>query len=168
MFRLCTALVLAAALSAADTQLAGGAESFEAAWAGGMTKSLVDAPTQGGKALQLVVAEVPDQTWKAQTWVTPLAADIVAGDTVTITFTARCTAPAGTSGQLNVAVGMKAAPYKQAVYQKVEIGSEWKEYTISGEAQEALAGADARFGFTAGFQIQTLEIAKIAVVKVAK
>jgi len=115
-----------------------------------------------------VVAEVPDATWKAQTWVTPLAGDIAVGDTVKITFTARCTAPAGTSGALNAVVGMKAAPYKQIVYQKLEIGSEWKEYTISGEAKEALAGADARFGFTAGFQIQTLEIAKINVVKVGK
>lgn len=168
MIRLCTALVLATAISAADTTLTSGAEAFDGKWAGGMTKTLVDAPTQGGKAVQLVVAEVPDQQWKAQTWVTPLAADIAAGDTVKITFTARCTAPAGTSGQLNAAVGMKAAPYKQVVYQKLEIGSEWKEYTVSGEAKEALAGADARFGFTAGFQIQTLEIAKISVVKVGK
>jgi hypothetical protein len=168
MIRLCAALVLATAISAADTQLAGGAEAFDGTWVGGMTKSLVDAPAQGGKAVQLVVSEVPDQTWKAQTWVTPLAADIAAGDTVKITLTARCTAPAGTSGMLNVIVGMKAAPYKQIVYGKLEIGSEWKEYTVSGEAKEALAGADARFGFTAGFQVQTLEIAKISAVVVGK
>ncbi len=169
MFRLCTALILAAGLAAADTPLlTGGAAAFEASWAGGMTKALVDAPAQGGKALQLVVTEVPDQTWKAQTWVLPLAADIAAGDTVTITFTARTTAPAGGSGEISAIVGMKAAPYKQTVSQKVAIGSEWKEYTVSGTATEALAGADARFGFTAGYQVQTVEIAKISVVKTTK
>lgn len=168
MIRLCTALVLATALAAADTPLASGADAFATNWAGGMAKSLVDAPAQGGKAVQLVVSEIPDQPWKAQTWITPLAADIAAGDTVKITFTARTTAPAGVSGVVTAVVGMKAAPYKQTVYQKLEIGSEWKEYTVSGEAKEALAGADARFGFIAGYQIQTVEIAKISVVKVGK
>lgn len=169
MIRLCSALLIATAACAADTDIyAGGAAGFESVWVGGMAKALVDAPAQGGKAVQLTVTEVPDQSWKAQTWITPLAADIAAGDTVKITFTARCTAPAGASGALTAVVGMKAAPYKQIVYQKLEIGSDWKEYTVSGEAKEALAGADARFGFVAGFQVQTLEIAKIAVVKVGK
>ena len=173
MFRLCTALVLAAglatALAAADTPLAtGGAAAFDSTWAGGMTKSLVDAPAQGGKALQLVVTEVPDQPWKAQTWVLPLAADIAAGDTVKITFMARTTAPAGGSGEISAIVGMKAAPYKQTVSQKVTIGSEWKEYTVSGTAKEALPGDQARFGFIAGYQVQTVEIAKISVVKTTK
>lgn len=167
MLRLSTALVLATALAAADTPLAnGGAEAFAAVWAGGMTKSVVDAPAQGGKALQLVVASVPEKTWQAQTWVTPLAADIAEGDTLTISFTARCVA--GGTGQLDAIIGMKAAPYKQTLTQHLEIGAEWKEYTAKGVAKEALAGEQARFGFVAGYLIQTIEIAKISVIKAGK
>lgn len=166
MIRLAAAFALTTALSAAEIALyAGGAAGFEQVWVGGMARALVDAPDQGGKAVQLTVTEVPDQSWKAQIWVLPLAADIAPGDRVTIAFTARCTAPAGASGTLKAAVGMKSAPYKQLVQKQFEIGSAWKEYVVTGEAKEALAGADARFGFTAGFQVQTIEIAGIRVVK---
>lgn len=166
-----TALALAtlcgATLAAADTPLiTGGAEAFAEVWCGGLTKTLVDAADQGGKAIQLVVAEKPEQPWGAQTWVTPLAADIAAGDTVKITLTARCTSPE--QGEISVAVGMNAEPWTQTVAEKLTVGKEWKEYTISGVAGAALAAANGRFGFSAGYQVQTLEIAKITVVDLGK
>lgn len=159
---LCTAT-----LAAADTALIdGGAAAFEEVWAGGLTKSLVDAPAQGGKAVQLVVAEKPEQPWGAQTWISPIKADIAEGDTVEIKLTARCTS--GEPGEISVSVGMNKEPWTQTVAQKLDVGGEWKEYTISGVAKAALPAADGRFGFSAGYKVQTIEIAKITVVDQGK
>lgn len=160
---------LCTAAFAADTPLIdGGADAFAEVWAGGMAKSLVDAPTQGGKALQLVVSEKPEQPWGAQTWITPIKADIAAGDTVQIKISARCTAPAGQSGQLSVSIGLNSEPWTQTVAEKIEVGSEWKEFTVTGVAKEGLAAAGGRFGFQLGYQVQTIEIAKISVVDLGK
>ncbi|MCK6491215.1 MAG: hypothetical protein L6R48_23435 [Planctomycetes bacterium] len=157
------------AVTAADTPLIdGGVEAFAEVWAGGLDKSLVEAPTQGGKALKLVVSEKPEQPWGAQTWVTPIKADIATGDTVQIKLSARCLAPAGQSGQLSVSIGLNAEPWTQTVAEKLEIGNEWKEYTVTGVAAASLSAAAGRVGFLAGYQIQTIEIAKITVLDLGK
>ena len=156
-------------LAAADTPLIeGGAAAFDEVWAGGLTKALVEGPAEGAKALRLTVAEKPANFWDAQTWITPLKADIAEGDTVEIKLTARTTAPAAGGGQLGVSVGLNAEPWSQAVAETLTVGTEWKEYTISGVAKAALPAASGRFGFTVGYQAQTIEIAKITVVDLGK
>lgn len=161
--------LITAAVSAADTPLIeGGVEAFAEVWAGGLDKSLVDAPAAAGKVLRLVVSEKHEQPWGAQTWVTPIKADIAAGDTIQIKLSARCLAPAGQGGQLGVSLGLNAEPWTQTVTEKLEIGSEWKDYTVTGVAAAALSAATGRVGFQAGYQIQTLEIAKITVLDLGK
>ncbi|MBI5939849.1 MAG: hypothetical protein HY859_05420, partial [Caulobacterales bacterium] len=139
--------LITASLAAADTPLIdGGVDAFAEVWAGGMEKSLVDAPAQGGKALRLEVSEKPEQPWGAQTWITPIKADIAAGDMVQVKLSARCLAPAGKSGQLHVSIGLNAEPWTETVAEKLEVGSDWKEYTVTGVAKDVLAAAGARFG----------------------
>jgi hypothetical protein len=158
----------ALSLEAADKPLIdGGAAAFETVWSEGLAKSLVDAPAQGGKALRLVVPSKPEQPWNAQTWVTPLLADIAAGDTVRITLSARCVAPSQ-SGEISVSVGLNADPWTETAAEKLDVGPEWKEYTITGVAQDALPAASGRFGFSVGYQVQTIEVAKIVVTDLGK
>ena len=158
----------AVTLGAADKSLIdGGAPAFEMVWSEGMTKSLVDVPAQGGKVLHVVVPSKTEQPWNAQTWVTPLATDIAAGDTVRITLSARCVAPSQ-SGEISVSVGMNADPWTETAAEKLDVGPEWKDYTITGVAQDALPAASGRFGFVVGYQAQTIEVAKIVVSDLGK
>jgi hypothetical protein len=153
-------------LVAADTPLFdGGVSAFSESWAGGMAKSLSDGPTAGSKALQLLVSVKPEQVWGAQTWVTPLTADIKAGDALQIHFKARCTAPADHAGILNVSVSKNGDPYTTVLLKALDISGEWKEYNIEEPAQEGLASTELRFGFMVGNQIQTIEIADLTAVK---
>lgn len=170
MIRTCTAFVFAiAATFAADTMLVeGGVETFAPMWAGGLEKSLVDGPNNAGKALRLEVKTQPEQPWMAQIWLVPLKANIAEGDTLRVTLRARCIAPADGTGKIQVAVGQNAPPYNHLLTETIVAGAEWKEFTISGVATEATTADKGRFGFVVGQQVQTVEIANIAVSDIGK
>ena len=165
----CSLAAVLAPLSAAETPLVkGGAEAFAKSWSVGLVKTVADVPAQGGPVLTIAVEAKPEKQWEAQTSVSPLAADIAEGDTIRVTFSARTTLPADKPGRMTVALGLNGAPYTQTLTQVVEPGVEWKEFTVTAVAKAALPAAQARFGFVVGYQAQTIEIAKLAVVDLGK
>jgi hypothetical protein len=154
-------LVLLAPLHAADVTLVNGVESFANVWIESGVKTLVAGPENKGKALRIALENKPENDWQGQTWVLPLAADISKGDALALTFQARAITPA--TAMVKTAIGLANAPYTSVLEKKLEIGSEWKDYEISGTAEQDLSAASARFGFTFGGQVQTFEISDLHV-----
>ena len=155
-------LLLLAPLHAADVTLVNGVESFANVWIESGVKTLVAGPDNKGKALRIALENKPENEWQGQTWVLPLAVDISKGDALSITFQARAITPA--TALVKASIGLANAPYTSLVEKKLEIGSEWKAYEVSGVAEEDLLTANARFGFTFGGQVQTFEISDLHVV----
>lgn len=150
------------AASAAEVEIyREGVEGFASTWASSATREFSDDAAQGGKVMRIVVEKATEQLWNAQTFVTPLAADIAKDARVSVKFRARCLQPG--KGRLTVQLGLAKDPYTPLLDKTFEIGQEWAAYSISAAAAEPLAAQDGRFGFMYGHQAQTLEISALQV-----
>jgi len=113
------------------------------------------------KAFRFTTGTNVTSSWDTQIGFTPLNG-ISTDDVILITFFARTTASLEETGLGSLVVCIEdKSSYAKVIYQRVEIGTEWKQYYVPLKSNASLLSTNMNCAFHMGYPSQTIEIADV-------
>lgn len=166
---------VAAALKALDAQLPGTLinNPYDIEWnTEGSDKrdSVVkseDAP--GGMAYRVVVKKKKRNHWDTATRI-PMTTSVEKDDVIMISFWARAAKPpkGSETGDITVTIQRNIDPYDSVIEERMDIGKEWKLYSLSGKASRDYSDDKTNINFNLAHAKQTIEFGQFYVMNLGK
>ncbi|MCB8994266.1 MAG: endo-1,4-beta-xylanase [Bacteroidales bacterium] len=126
------------------------------------TLTLVNITGQSfSKAFRFTTGTNVSNSWDTQIGFSPLAG-ITKDDIILISFFARTTSSLDETGLGSVTVCIEdKTSYDKVIYQRVQIGTEWKQYYVPLKSNATLLSTGMNCAFHMGYVSQTVEIADV-------
>ncbi len=113
----------------------------------------------GGAAYNIRVKKKKKNPWDTATRI-PMTADIADGETIIVSFWARAVKPpkGSDTGKITVALQRNIDPYDAVVQEDIDLGTEWKLYTVGGTANRSYPANRGSLNFNLAHAKQTVEL----------
>jgi len=166
---------VAAALKALDAQLPGKLinNPYDIEWnTEGSDKrdSVVKSEgAPGGMAYRVAVKKKKRNHWDTATRI-PMTESIEKDDVIMMSFWARAAKPpkGRETGDITVTIQRNIDPYDSVIEQRMDIGTEWKLYSLSGKASRDYSDDKTNINFNLAHAKQTIEFGQFYVMNLGK
>lgn len=166
---------VAAALAALDAQLPGTLinNPYDIQWRtdGSDKKEAVvkSEGAPGGMAYRVTVKKKKKNHWDTATRI-PMTKSVEKDDVIMLSFWARAEKPpkGKDSGDITVAIQRNIDPYDSIFEERLDIGTEWKLYTLSGKASRNYSDDKTNINFNLARAKQTIEFGQFYVMNLGK
>ncbi|MEP3653800.1 MAG: carbohydrate binding domain-containing protein [Litorimonas sp.] len=166
---------VAAALKALDAQLPGTLinNPYDIEWnTEGSDKrdSVVKSEgVPGGMAYRVVVKKKKRNHWDTATRI-PMTTSVEKDDVIMMSFWARAAKPpkGRETGDITVTIQRNIDPYDSVIEQRMDIGTEWKLYSLSGKASRDYSDDKTNINFNLAHAKQTIEFGQFYVMNLGK
>ena len=118
----------------------------------------------GGTAYSVTVKKKKKNHWDTATRI-PMTTDIPKGDTILVSFWARAAKPqkGKDTGPIVVALQRNVEPYDSIVEESIDLGKEWKLYSVAGTAGRDYSAKRTNLNFNLAKAKQTIEFGQFYV-----
>ena len=122
-------------------------------------KVFSDDAAPGGAGYRIQVKKKKKNPWDTATRI-PMTADIAEGESVLVSFWARGAKPpkGADTATITVALQRNVEPYDSVMNEDIELGPEWKLYTIGGTAARSFPADKGSLNFNLAHAKQTVEL----------
>jgi hypothetical protein len=166
---------VAAALKALDAQLPGTLinNPYDIEWnTEGSDKrdSVVKSEgAPGGMAYRVVVKKKKRNHWDTATRI-PMTKSVEKDDVIMMTFWARAAKPpkGSETGDITVTIQRNIDPYDSVIEERMDIGKEWKLYSLSGKASRDYSDDKTNININLAHAKQTIEFGQFYVMNLGK
>lgn len=126
-----------------------------------------DAP--GGMAYRVTVKKSKRNHWDIATRI-PMSKSVEKDDVLLMSFWARSAKPpkGRDTGDITVTIQRNIEPYDSIIEERLDIGQEWKLYTISGKASRDYSADKTNINFNLAHAKQTIEFGQFYVMSLGK
>lgn len=122
-----------------------------------------------GMAYRVVVKKSKRNPWDTATRI-PMTASIEKDDVITLHFWARAAKPpkGKDTGDVTVAIQRNIDPYDSIFEERMDFGTDWKLYTLSGKASRDYSADKTNINFNLARAKQTIEFGQFYVMNMGK
>lgn len=166
---------IAAALAALDAQLPGELinNPYDIEWRtdGSDKKEAVvkSEGAPGGMAYRVTVKKRKKNPWDTATRI-PMTTDVEKDDTILMSFWARSAKPPKGKevGDISVALQRNVDPYDSVFEERIELGQDWKLYSVAGTASRKYSQDKTQINFNLARAKQTVEFGQFYIMNLGK
>lgn len=166
---------VAAALAALDAQLPGTLinNPYDIQWrtdGSDKRESVVKSKgAPGGMAYRVVVKKKKKNHWDTATRI-PMTKSVEKDDVIMLSFWARAEKPpkGKDAGDITVTIQRNIDPYDSIFEERLDIGTEWKLYSLSGKASRNYSDKKTNINFNLARAKQTIEFGQFYVMNLGK
>lgn len=123
----------------------------------------------GGMAYRVVVKKKKRNHWDTATRI-PMTSSVEKGDVVMLSFWARAAKPpkGKEAGDVTVAIQRNIDPYDSIFEERMDVGTDWKLYSLSGKASRNYSADKTNINFNLARAKQTIEFGQFYVMNLGK